>query len=95
MRELYTAIEKAILSEKSLNVRAINNTYVFKVDKTANKKDIKETVEKYFNVKVEEVNTLVNRGKFRRVGKFVGKLSNYKKAYVKLKEGQRISVLEA
>jgi LSU ribosomal protein L23P len=46
-------------------------------------------------VKVENVHTLINRGKYRRVGKYTGKLSNFKKAYVKLKDGQRISALEA
>ncbi len=95
MKELYTTIERALLSEKSLKVREINNTYVFNVDKKANKKEIKDSVEKYFNVKVEDVHTLITRGKHRRVGKYVGKLSNFKKAYVKLKEGQRISALEA
>ncbi|MHB1660474.1 MAG: 50S ribosomal protein L23 [bacterium] len=95
MRELNTAIEKAVLSEKSLKVRELNNTYVFNVNKAANKKDVKDAVEKYFNVKVEDVNTVITRGKFRRVGKYTGKLPNFKKAYVKLKEGQRISTLEA
>ncbi len=95
MKEIYTALEKALLSEKSLKLREINNTYVFSVNKKANKKEIKDMMEKYFNVKVESVNTLINRGKFRRVGKHVGKLPNLKKAYVKLKDGQRISALEA
>ncbi|MCL4321562.1 MAG: 50S ribosomal protein L23 [Deltaproteobacteria bacterium] len=95
MKELYAVIEKALLSEKSLGIRETNNTYVFNVNKKANKKDIKDMVEKYFNVKVENVHTLINRGKYRRVGKYAGKLSNFKKAYVKLKDGQRISALEA
>ncbi|MCL4542313.1 MAG: 50S ribosomal protein L23 [Deltaproteobacteria bacterium] len=95
MKELYTVIEKALLSEKSLKIREINNTYIFNVDKKANKKEIKNAVEKYFNVKIEDVHTLITRGKHRRVGKYTGKLPNIKKAYVKLKEGQRISVLEA
>ncbi len=95
MKEISTAIEKAILSEKSLKIRELTNIYVFNVNKDANKKDIKDAVEKYFNVKVEDVNTIITRGKFRRAGKYIGKLPNFKKAYVKLKEGQRISVLEA
>lgn len=95
MRELNTAIEKAVLSEKSLKIRELNNIYVFNVNKGANKKDVKDAVEKYFNVKVEEVNTVIARGKFRRKGKYTGKLPNFKKAYVKLKKGQRISILEA
>ncbi len=94
MKELNTAIERAVQSEKSLKIREINNTYVFNVNRDANKKDIKDAVEKYFNVKVDNVNTVITRGKFRRVGKYNGKLPNIKKAYVKLQEGQRISALE-
>ncbi len=94
MKELSLVIEKAVQSEKSLKLRELNNTFIFNVNKSANKKEIKDAVEKYFNVKVEEVNTVITRGKFRRVGKYNGKLPNTKKAYIKLKEGQRISALE-
>ncbi len=94
MKELSLVIEKAVQSEKSLKFRELNNTFIFNVNKSANKKDIKDAVEKYFNVKVEDVNTVITRGKFRRVGKYNGKLPNIKKAYIKLKEGQRISALE-
>ncbi|MCL4533408.1 MAG: 50S ribosomal protein L23 [Deltaproteobacteria bacterium] len=94
MKELSLVIEKAVQSEKSLKFRELNNTFIFNVNKSANKKDIKDAVEKYFNVKVEDVNTVITRGKFRRVGKYNGKLPNTKKAYIKLKEGQRISALE-
>ena len=94
MKELSLVIEKAVQSEKSLKFRELNNTFIFNVNKSANKKDIKDAVEKYFNVKVEDVNTVITRGKFRRVGKYNGKLPNSKKAYIKLKEGQRISALE-
>jgi Ribosomal protein L23 len=48
MKELYAVIEKALLSEKSLGIRETNNTYVFNVNKKANKKDIKDMVEKIF-----------------------------------------------
>jgi large subunit ribosomal protein L23 len=94
MKELSLVVEKAVQSEKSLKFRELNNTFVFNVNKSANKKDIKDAVEKYFNVKIEDVNTVITRGKFRRVGKYSGKLPNTKKAYIKLKEGQRISALE-
>ncbi len=95
MIEMWSVIEKAVLSEKSLKGRESVNTYTFKVNRNANKKLIKDAVEKYFNVKVESVTTAITRGKFRRTGKFTGKVSNFKKAYVKLKEGQKISALEA
>ncbi len=95
MKELYTAIERAILSEKSLKSREINNVYIFNVNKNINKNEIKTAVEKFFNVKVESVHTLITRGKYRKMGRYTGKLSNNKKAYVKLKKGQKIAVLEA
>ena len=68
MKELSLVIEKAVQSEKSLKFRELNNTFIFNVNKSANKKDIKDAVEKYFNVKVEDVNTVITRRKFRRVG---------------------------
>ena len=94
MKELHKIIDKVILSEKSLGLRETQNVYVFNVNKHVNKNEIKISVEKFFNVKVDNVKTLINRGKFKRIGKYAGKLSNTKKAYVKLKEGQRISALE-
>ncbi|MHB1663688.1 MAG: 50S ribosomal protein L23 [bacterium] len=94
MKELHKIIDKVILSEKSLGLRETQNVYVFNVNKHVNKNEIKISVEKFFNVKVDSIKTLINRGKFKRIGKYNGKLSNTKKAYVKLKEGQRISALE-
>ncbi len=94
MKELNAVVEKVVQSEKGLKIRGINNTFIFNVNKSANKKDIKDAVEKYFHVKVAAVNTVITRGKFRRVGKYTGKLPNIKKAYIKLEEGQRISALE-
>jgi large subunit ribosomal protein L23 len=94
MKELHKIIDKVILSEKSLGLRETQNVYVFNVNKHVNKNEIKISIEKFFNVKVDSIKTLINRGKIKRVGKYTGKLSNTKKAYVKLKEGQRISALE-
>ncbi|MHB1644953.1 MAG: 50S ribosomal protein L23 [Candidatus Acididesulfobacter diazotrophicus] len=94
MKELHKIIERVILSEKSLGLRETQNVYVFNVNKHVNKNEIKISVEKFFNVKVDSIKTLINRGKFKRIGKYTGKLSNTKKAYVKLKEGQRIKALE-
>ena len=69
-------------------------TYVFKVAKDASKTDIKAAIEKRFEVKVDSVNTLINRGKMKRVRMVVGKKSNWKKAYITLKAGQKIAELE-
>ena len=70
--------------------------YVFKVAKTATKTEIKDAIEKRFNVKVDSVNTLINRGKMKRVrmGMVAGKKSNWKKAYITLKAGQKIAEFE-
>ena len=59
MKELNNAVKRTVQSEKSLKIREIHNTSVFNVDKDANKKDIKDAVEKYFNVKVDDVNTVI------------------------------------
>jgi len=80
-----------IITEKSENLKA-NNVYVFKVLKKANKTQIKNAVEKAFNVKVENVNTLNMTTKKRRVGRYTGRTNAYKKAYVKLAQGSSIEL---
>ena len=78
-----------VITEKSESLKE-NNVYVFKVKKSANKTQIKNEVEKRFNVKVVSVNTLNMVQKKRRVGRYTGKTAAYKKAYVKLAEGSSI-----
>lgn len=80
-----------IITEKSESLKA-NNVYVFKVLKKANKTQIKNAIEKAFNVKVESVNTLNMTVKKKRVGRFVGKTNAYKKAYVKLSKESTIEL---
>ena len=82
-------IKAPIITEKTNNL-ASENVYVFKVDKKANKTEIKQVIESKFGVKVESVNTVNTQSKKRRVGKYTGYTSSYKKAYVKLKEGSTI-----
>jgi large subunit ribosomal protein L23 len=77
------------LTEKSNTLRN-KNQVVFEVLRGANKVQIKEAVTKMFNVKVESVNTMVYRGKDRRMGRGHAKLQNWKKAVVTLAEGQNI-----
>ena len=62
----------------------------FEVDRSANKIEIKQAVEKAFDVKVKAVNTIQFRGKKKRVGANIGQRNNWKKAYVTLEEGQNI-----
>ncbi len=81
-----------VITEKSEYLKNTENTYVFKVKPNANKTQIKNAVEKAFNVKVISVNTLNVRSKIRRVGKYIGKTSSYKKAYVKLDKDSSIDL---
>ena len=85
----YEIIKAPVITEKTNNL-ASENVYVFKIDKKANKTQIKQAIESKFGVKVESVNTVNTQSKKRRVGKYTGYTSSYKKAYVKLKEGSKI-----
>ena len=78
-----------VLTEKSNRLRE-QNQVVFEVARDANKIEIRNAVEKLFNVKVASVNTLVMRGKDRRMGRGYAKMQNWKKAMVTLQEGHSI-----
>ena len=78
-----------VITEKSESLKS-NNVYVFKVNKKANKTQIKNEIEKLFGVKVVNVNTANAVQKKRRVGRYTGTTTAYKKAYVKLAEGSSI-----
>ncbi len=82
MRE-YDIIIEPILSEKSYD-GIQDKRYTFKVDKRANRTEVKKAVEKIFKVEVEKVNIVNCDGKLKRMGRTQGKTSSYKKAYVKL-----------
>ena len=79
-----------VITEKSESLKRDNNVYVFKVKKNANKTQIKNEVEKTFGVKVVNVNTVNAVQKKKRVGRYTGLTTAYKKAYVKLAEGSTI-----
>ncbi len=86
----YDIIFAPVITEKSASMEA-EGKYVFKVDVRANKLQIKNAIEKLFNVKVLSVNTMNTHPKDRRVGKYSGKTNRYKKAIVKLASGSTIS----
>jgi large subunit ribosomal protein L23 len=87
---LESVIRKPIfLTEKSNALRG-KNQVVFEVLRTANKVEIKNAVQTLFSVKVESVNTMLYRGKDRRMGRGYAKMQNWKKAVVTLAEGQSI-----
>jgi large subunit ribosomal protein L23 len=81
-------------SKDMFDVRAGVYTYAFKVALDANKIEIRNAIEQRFGVKVDSVNTLVVRGKVKRVRYAAGKRSNWKKAYIKLKPGHKIGEFE-
>ncbi len=83
-----------ILSEKAANLREDQNQYMFEVARQANKVQIREAVETLFNVNVVKVNTLIVRGRMRRMGRGHAKTKNWKKAYVTLTEGETIDLFE-
>ena len=89
---LLQLIEAPVISEKSTLAADAGNQYVFKVSKAANKKEIKAAVEKLFEVEVEGVKTLNVTGKTKRFGRMLGKRSDWKKAYVRVKSGQDIEL---
>ena len=79
-----------VITEKSALLEQ-EGKYVFKVDTEANKVQIKQAIEKIFNVKVESVSTMNSHPKKKRVGKYTGMTNKYKKAIVKLAKGSTIS----
>ena len=81
-----------VITEKASNVAANGDRIVFKVKKDANKTQIKQAVEKIYNVKVLNVNTLNVKPKKKRVGRYTGTTSAYKKAYITLAEGSNIEL---
>jgi large subunit ribosomal protein L23 len=85
-------IKAPIITEKSAVIRSNDRKYVFEVDVKANKTQIKEAIEKIFNVKVESVNTVNVHPKKKRVGRYSGLTNKYKKAIVTLVEGNKIDL---
>lgn len=92
--ELHKIIKRPIISEKSTQLRDGLRKITFEVQADATKPLIKAAVEKAFNVKVTSVDTMVVQSKTRRVGRFVSKKANWKKAMVTLREGDTIQLVE-
>jgi large subunit ribosomal protein L23 len=87
---VYQIIRRPIITEKGLGVKEMQHTVVFEVAKDATKTEIKEAVQRVFKVKVDHVRTAIFHGKFRRRGRAEGFRSDWKKAYVRLKEGEKM-----
>jgi large subunit ribosomal protein L23 len=93
MAELRDILIRPILTEKATGESMMgSNVYVFQVGLGANKAQIKNAIEQVFDVDVLKVRTMVVRGKSKRVGRYFGKRSNWKKAYIQLAEGSSIDL---
>lgn len=93
--KLFDLIKATHVSEKSMLMTEKTNSVVFKVTTVATKHQIKDAVEKFFNVQVEKVRTLKVKGKKKTYRQRVGVQKDFKKAYVTLKEGQQIDFFNA
>ena len=85
-----SVIRRPIVTEKSSVLRETANTLVFEVAVDATKIDIKRAVEKLFGAKVAEVRTAVAHGKVKRQGRFAGRRSDWKKAFVRVRAGEKL-----
>ncbi len=90
MPRLYTVLRRPVITEKGLGVKETEGTLVFEVAPNATKTEVKEAVETLFKVKVATVRTANFAGKERRRGRYAGYRPDWKKAYVKLKAGEKL-----
>ena len=90
----HQVIIRPVISEKSYNLVEVQSQYTFHVDRRANKNQIKRAVEDAFDVKVHKVNTVNVKSKPKRQGLTRGRTATWKKAVVRLAEGERIELFE-
>lgn len=95
MKSMYEVLKRPVLTEKTTRQKEEANQITFEVDRRANKVEIKQAVEKIFKVKVLSVHTMLVGGKSKRVGRFMGRTSDWKKAVVTLKPGEKVPFLES
>ena len=95
VERLHQVLRRPIISEKSTSAAEIGKQVVFEVLTDATKNEIKTAVESLFEVSVEGVQVINVRGKIKRFGKTPGKRTNWKKAYVRLAEGDDIDFLDS
>ena len=83
-------IRRPLITEKTTTLREDGRTVAFEVARGANKIQIKQAIEKLLGAKVADVRTANTEGKLKRQGRFVGRRSDWKKAYVKLRDGEKL-----
>ena len=89
MNDNYRIIRRPLITEKSTLQRELSNVIVFEVDTKANKIEVRRAVEALFNVKVAEVRLFNVKGKLKRLGRNVGRRPAWRKAYIRLKDGEK------
>ena len=94
MKDPRTVLLRPLMTEKSMRQKDELNTVAFQVATDANKVEIRQAVEKVFNVKVSSVRTQSREGKWKRMGRFEGRRPNWKKAVVSLAPGHKIELVE-
>lgn len=94
MKDLSKVIRRPLITEQGAAMREQHNQYYFQVAPEANKHEIKQAVEHFFGVKVTQVRTMNYRGKNKRMGRFMGKRADWKKAVVTLAQGDTIDLFE-
>jgi large subunit ribosomal protein L23 len=92
--DIYNVIKEPHIAEKVNLQKELFNQLTFKVDRRANKVEIKNAVERIFKTKVLDVQTLNIKGKKRRIGRNIGKRPNWKKAIVRLAPGEKVEFFE-
>jgi large subunit ribosomal protein L23 len=90
IKDAYMIIRRPVITEKSTVLKDKNRDVCFEVAREANKTEIKKAVEQLFKVKVDSVRTQQCHGKEKRVGRNLGRKSDWKKAYVRLKPGEKM-----
>jgi large subunit ribosomal protein L23 len=91
---IYKVLKRPLITEKSTIEKDLRNKLFFEVDRSANKIEIKKAVEQIFKVDVLGVRTVNMKGKTKRVGRYTTKQSDWKKAVVTIKPGQRVEFFE-
>ncbi len=94
MKNIYTIIKRPLFTEKGSLLKENENKVLVEVDRDANKIEIKRAVEEIFKVKVDKVATIRAHGKWKRMGKSVGKRPDRKKALITLKKGEKLDFIE-
>ena len=90
MKSVYEVIRRPLITEKSTDLKQAQRVVSFEVHRNATKPEIKKAVESLFGVKVQAVRTANMHGKVKRQGRFAGQRPDWKKAYVTLKQGEKM-----